>query len=249
MTSRIRGELALDAHKDVLRNRIISIRSSTFVNVPVYASSVVFSAFDMVSQPPLRDGQGPGSHISGTWPGTRNHAYPRGIANSGSTFYMNSALQNLAHLPKLCNWIVQHNDPTNDIDWPCRPDDFNRHLPPNQKNDKAIQDMGEDAKQCVACLTKNFILEYWKNKSDLEASSSTLQPFRNMASRWFCQLPLEHGLTRKIGELDDAWIQRRLDPETESQRNARVATAKGQQDSDEFLMPVLEGIRGSIDPT
>jgi hypothetical protein len=202
----------------------------------------------MASQPRLRDRQGPGSHISGTWPGSRNHGLPRGIENSGVSCYMNSALQNLAHLPKFCNWIVQHNDPTHGADWPCRPDDPNLQLPLNREEDPAIVDMGRGIMQCVACLMKDFIIEYWSHGTTLPADHHTLRPLRIMANRWFGQSPDAGTLEQRPQESERDFIQRRLAKETAPQRQSRVANAEGQQDSDEFLMKVLEAIRDSIDP-
>jgi ubiquitin C-terminal hydrolase len=202
----------------------------------------------MASQPQLRDRQGPGSHINGTWPGSRKHGLPRGIENSGVSCYMNSALQNLAHLPKFCNWIVQHNDPTHGADWPCRPDDPNRKLPVNREEDPAITQMGTGIMQCVACLMKNFIIEYWSYKSKLPNDHRTLRPLQTMADRWFCQSPDAGTLKQKPRESERDFIRRKLAKETAPQRKSRVANARGQQDSDEFLMKMLPAVRESIDP-
>jgi hypothetical protein len=176
-------------------------------------------------------------------------------------------LQNLVHLPKFCNWIGQHDPPTLGQDWPCRPEDPNRHLPANQEHDTAILAMGNEITQCVACLVKAFVNEYWSNDlSDIDFNNPTVRPIQAMAERWFCQipnLPLS-GLDRQEGESDAAFFARRVQQpgesdaafitrklalETVAQRNARVTRARGQQDSDEFLLKLLGAIRESIAPT
>jgi hypothetical protein len=166
--------------------------------------------------------------------------------------YMNSVLQNLAHLPKFCNWIVQHNDPTLGADWPCRPQDPNRRLPSNQEKDPAILAMGPGINQCVACLMKAFIIEYWSNTNvNLPSSHPTVAPLQAMAIRWFCQVPNAQpkSIPQQPGETDAAYITRKLVNETVSQRTDRVTKARGYQDSDEFLIRLLGAIQESIATT
>lgn len=169
---------------------------------------------------------------------------------------MNSALQNLVHLPKFCSWIKQHNDAALGADWTCRTNDPNRHLPVNQTEDQVLLKMGESIKQCVACLVKAFVLDYWSNARENGNNPSmnfphtrpSVKALNAMARRWSTEPPSSSGLTKAQGESENAFMNRKLNNESASDRNGRRRNAAGQQDSDEFLMRLLNACKDSIDP-
>ncbi|KAJ4347592.1 hypothetical protein N0V95_005286 [Ascochyta clinopodiicola] len=102
----------------------------------------------------------------------------------------------LAHLPKFVNWIMQHNDPVEGSDWPCRPEDPNQQLPADQETDKAILKMDQKLiKGCVLCRLKAIMMQYWgkilvgtneEPKPFAHSQASTL-PLHKMAERWINQ--------------------------------------------------------------
>ena len=116
--------------------------------------------------------------------------------------------------------------------------------------------MGESIKQCVACLVKAFVLDYWSNARENGNNPSmnfphtrpSVKALNAMARRWSTEPPSSSGLTKAQGESENAFMNRKLNNESASDRNGRRRNAAGQQDSDEFLMRLLNACKDSIDP-
>lgn len=126
----------------------------------------------------------------------------------------------------------------------------------SQAKDRVLVKMGEDIKQRVACLVKAFVLDYWSdarenaNNPSMNFSSTrpSVQALNAMAKHWFTEPPSSSGFTKAQGESEDAFMFRRLNNETTNNLNARRNNAAGQQDSDEFMMKLLNACKDSIDP-
>ena len=76
--------------------------------------------------------------VSKSWAGViiRTNRAPRGLFNGGNTCYKNAVLQNLLHLPRFVNWIMQHNQPRQA--WPCQHGDPNRYPPAEWLNEAKV---------------------------------------------------------------------------------------------------------------
>ncbi|KAF2128974.1 cysteine proteinase [Dothidotthia symphoricarpi CBS 119687] len=181
--------------------------------------------------------------IRKSWPITRSDKRPRGLRSSGVSCYVNSTLQTLLHLPKFCNWILEHCDDRRGVDWPCHAGDPNRQLPLYQNNDPLILKCGDGIRKCVPCLLKALVQTYWGNDGPwvLPHDTPPLGPLNYMTKRWFCKLP---GAFKGGNEADDA--ARRLAEETYEGRKARENDAEGHQDADEFMRAVLNGCTDSV---
>ena len=126
----------------------------------------------------------------------------------------------------------------------------------SQAKDQVLVKMGEDIKQCVSCLVKAFVLDYWSDARDnannplinFPHTRPSVQALNVMARRWSTELPSSSRLTKAQGESENAFMDRRLNNESHNDRITRKRNAAGQQDSDEFLMKSLNACKGSIDP-
>lgn len=120
----------------------------------------------------------------------RKDSRPRGLGNNGNLCYRLSVLQALLHLPRFCNWIVQHNEPGQT--WPCDPEDRNLTLPPkveqallgstrSRTNRDPSQRSPEHREHtrftgCVPCLLKTLVRQYW---GDVESGPGVRFPARS----------------------------------------------------------------------
>lgn len=197
-----------------------------------------------------------GARLHNRWPNVRPNPRPRGLRNPGVSCYRNSGLQLFAHLPRFVNWIMEHNEENQN--WPCREGDPNREFPVHQEKDKVILGMDRDLiTGCVSCRLKAFFRDYWDDEalsSDQTPSSfdddrPSVLPLHRLGERWNCNRPYAkkgQKTPRGIGERAD--VQRRLDPETARERNARRSRAIGQNCAQEYLSRLLQGVAESINP-
>jgi uncharacterized UBP type Zn finger protein len=182
---------------------------------------------------------------------TRQSRLPRGLRNGGNTCYRNSVLQTLLHLPKFVNWIMQHNE--HGQKWPCRPTDPNQSLPPRWVGEPAIKAMGLEATGCVPCLFKRLVVCYWgndhiKNNGELDAlcvKNMCWYRLHRLAERWFYRDP---------PDIDEILNSEENRFKTEAQKTVikqrlRAGHMHGQQDADEYMRFILDGIENTYNDT
>jgi hypothetical protein len=171
------------------------------------------------------------------WKIERKSRRPRGLTNGGNTCYRNSVLQTLLHMPKFMNWIMQHNEPLQN--WPCgtAPADPNQALPVRWANEPAIRALGAQGMGCVPCLLKELIRGYWGN---VFLHSMTGDPL---------PLPNNHICWHHLHQLSRRWFYR--DPPDilgdVSGQQQRVWQMDSQQDADEYMRLILDGIENTYD--
>ncbi|XPS67983.1 hypothetical protein M3J09_000282 [Ascochyta lentis] len=154
---------------------------------------------------------------------------------------------------------MQHNDPVQGSDWPCRASDPNGRLPDMQENDQAILGMDQDLiTGCVPCRLKAFMKQYWGKvhirlngePSSFPYRQVSILPLHKLAERWMCRLPdAPQGDRFRPGETPSELAARRLASETADERAVRVARACNQQCADEYFEYLRAGLLSSIDPS
>jgi hypothetical protein len=176
------------------------------------------------------------------WKISRKVRRPRGLENAGNTCYRNAVLQSLLHLPKFLNWVMQHNESRQN--WPCRtaPADSNQAPPLKWADEPAIKALGEEGMGCVPCLLKDLIRNYWGNILLDEGTGNPLPlPYlhegwhhlHQLSRRWFYRNPsdMEDILREPKGTIQER----------------RAMEMDNQQDNDEFMRKLLDGIEYTYD--
>jgi hypothetical protein len=191
------------------------------------------------------------------WRNTRQNRRPRGLANGGFSCYRNSILQNLLHLPKFMNWILQHNK--RGQRWPCRAaptatnpaGDENQAPPVRYRNEAAIVALGEEGTGCVPCLLKELIRGYWSDSVLIDAATGRPNhlPYNHacwhrlhqLTKRWFYRDP--SGLHDTLN--NDTNVNKTPTAKAGMTRAARKAEMDAQHDSEEYLRMILNGIENT----
>ena len=201
--------------------------------------------------------------ISKKWKIERQSKRPRGLVNIGNNCYRHGALQPLLHLPRFVNWIKKHNRGNH---WPCHANDPNRVLPSDPLTLQLLEDeIGKLKKKkgrkkddeedleyrgCTPCLLKRLMIDYWGDiniggqptfaPNPFPHRHKAVFPLHTLAERWYCVNP---------PGLDDTVELLATQAEQESiTRVARLSYMTAQQDSDEFLLMIFDGIQNSYDP-
>ncbi|KAH6642606.1 hypothetical protein C7974DRAFT_468926 [Boeremia exigua] len=184
--------------------------------------------------------------LSRAWPITRTNRRPRGLNNAGNYCYRHAALQCLMHLPRFLNWIRKHNEPG--AHWPCSATDPNASLNAKESEDPILVNMGELALGCFSCLLKTLVNAYWGDVSigttaerlplPFDWSHPAIHRLHRLVERKFCFEPEGTAAACKSRSLEGVrWFR----------RNARRSNMTGQQDAEEFISLVFNGIESSID--
>ena len=201
--------------------------------------------------------------ISKKWKIERQSKRPRGLVNMGNNCYRHGALQPLLHLPRFVNWIKKHNRGNH---WPCHANDPNRVLPSDPLTLQLLEDeIGKLKKKkgrkkddeedleyrgCTPCLLKRLMIDYWGDINiggqpnfaphPFPHQHKAMFPLHTLAERWYCVNP--PGLYETIEPLATQAEQESIT------RVARLSYMTAQQDSDEFLLRIFDGIQSSYDP-
>lgn len=208
---------------------------------------------------------GTANRINKNWPINRASRVPRGLFNRRNACYRLSALQSLLHLPRFCNWILQHNK--KDGEWPCDPNDVNLTIPPDVQevfDFTVVEESGEENYNsltnyrpttpytgCMPCLLKALIINYWGNVHMAPGTDTTPtypRPFafshpailylHQLVERWFCREPL--------GYTDPPNLS--LAKKKQMKLKAKQGEMCAQQDSEEFLIKLFEAILNDSNP-
>ncbi|RYN37777.1 hypothetical protein AA0112_g4292 [Alternaria arborescens] len=201
--------------------------------------------------------------ISRKWKIERQSKRPRGLVNMGNNCYRHGALQPLLHLPRFVNWIKKHNRGNH---WPCHANDPNRVLPSDPLTLQLLEDeIGKLKKKkgrkkddeedleyrgCTPCLLKRLMIDYWGDidiggqptfvPNPFPHQHKAMFPLHTLAERWYCVDPPGHDDTVEL-------LATKAEQEIVT-RVARLSYMTAQQDSDEFLLMIFDGIQNSYDP-
>lgn len=192
------------------------------------------------------------------WETSRQNIRPRGLMNNGNNCYRIGVIQTLLHLPRFVNWILEHRE--RGKHWQCLPTDQNLQQP---KSDKDSFEMRPHATGCVPCLLRALIQAYWGvykltppdvgEPQRLEQDDPAIIGLHRLAERWFCRNP--DGWSNTLSAIDNARKNNnKKRPMTLKERDDKTKSARkdqevGQQDADEFMRFIFDGIEQSYAPT